>query len=225
MASRNSYGSPLNRRQFLTRSARASLSLPLLTPSIIAKSFAKDSLPGLVEAPEWVIEARKRIPASMVTQYFQTAGIAPASSMVIEEVANRLRDQNRFGPVDPRTGYFAQIEPDLRLHLAATFGSEPEEVALTHSTSEGINIASWSLNWSPGDEVIISNQEHPANIVPWYNLRDRFGIVIREINLDVGSNLLDEVQRTLSENTRMVSISHVSRNNGRMLRQRETMAL
>ena len=119
----------------------------------------------------------------------------------------------------------ARVEPDLRAQLGRVFGAETEEVALTHSTSEGISIVAWSLNWQPGDEVVISNIEHPANVVPWYVLRDRFGIVIREIDLSSGTNLLDEVRAQLSARTRMVSISHVSRNNGRTVRTGESAEL
>ncbi len=119
----------------------------------------------------------------------------------------------------------AKVEPDLRAQLGRVFGAETEEVALTHSTSEGISIVAWSLNWQPGDEVIISNIEHPANVVPWYVLRDRYGIVIREIDLSSGTHLLDEVRARLSARTRMVSISHVSRNNGRAVRTDESAEL
>lgn len=229
MPSNSAHLSRLSRRHFLSQTARASLALPFLpplfSPSLITKSFGESLVGFDSKAPEWVEQARKRIPASSVTRYFQTAGIAPSSSMTIEEVVNKLRDQNMFGPVDPRTADMAEIEPNLREHLAAAFGASQNEVALTHSTSEGINIASWSLNWAEGDEVIISNQEHPANIVPWYNLRDRFGIVIREIDLAVGTELIPEVQDQLSNRTRMVSISHISRNNGRALREADCAEL
>ena len=119
----------------------------------------------------------------------------------------------------------ARIEPDLRAQLGRVFGAGADEVALTHSTSEGISIVAWSLNWREGDEVVISNTEHPANVIPWYVLRDRFGIVIREIDLSTGTGLLDEVRGQLSDRTRMVSISHVSRNNGRTLRTDESAEL
>jgi len=119
----------------------------------------------------------------------------------------------------------AEIEPRLRAYLASTFAVGPTGVALTHSTSEGISIAAWSLNWQPGDEVVISNQEHPANVIPWYVLRDRFGIALREIDLNAGTSLLDEVRGVLSSRTRMVSISHVSRNNGRRVRTEESAEL
>ena len=225
MPSNSAHRSRLSRRHFLSRTARASLALPLFSPSLITKSLGENLLLFDRDAPDWVVQARKRIPAAMVGRYFQTAGIAPSSTMAIEEVATRLRYQNRFGPVDPRSADMAEIEPNLREHLAAAFGASQNEVALTHSTSEGINIASWSLNWAEGDEVIISNQEHPANIVPWYNLRDRFGIVIREIDLAVGTDLIQEVQNQLSDRTRMVSISHISRNNGRALREADCSEL
>ena len=65
----------------------------------------------------------------------------------------------------------------------------------------------------------------PANVIPWYVLRDRFGIVIREIDLGAGTGLIDQVRSQLSDRTRMVSISHVSRNNGRTLRPDESAEL
>ena len=73
--------------------------------------------------------------------------------------------------------------------------------------------------------MVISNTEHPANVIPWYILRDRFGIAIREIDLGTGTHLIDEIRGQLTERTRLVSLSHVSRNNGRMLREEESAEL
>lgn len=173
----------------------------------------------------WVARARAEIPAATGSVYLQTGGIGPAPEAVIDEVKERLDFQNQ-GPADPRYATdMARIEPALRAQLGRVFGAETEEVALTHSTSEGISIVAWSLNWQAGDEVIISNIEHPANVIPWYVLRDRYGIVIREIDLSSGTHLLDEIRARLSPRTRMVSISHVSRNNGRTLRTDESAEL
>ena len=173
----------------------------------------------------WVARARAQIPAATGSVYLQTGGIGPAPEAVIDEVKDRLEYQNQ-GPADPRYATdMARVEPDLRAQLARVFGAETEEVALTHSTSEGISIVAWSRNWQPGDEVIISNIEHPANVIPWYVLRDRFGIAIREIDLSAGTSLMDEVAAQLSPRTRMVSISHVSRNNGRTIRTDESAEL
>ncbi|MBT3328040.1 MAG: aminotransferase class V-fold PLP-dependent enzyme [Gemmatimonadales bacterium] len=211
----------LDRREFLVRSSLAAAAIVPI--GLVARLNGQAGSGGVQE--DWVRLARAEIPASTESAYFQTGGIGPASRRAIAEVAQRLEYQNR-GPADPRySPSMAEIEPNLRAYLSAAFGVGPDGVALTHSTSEGISIAAWSLNWERGDEVVLSNQEHPANVVPWYVLRDRFGIVIREINLDSGTSLLDEVRGVLSSRTRMVSISHVSRNNGRRLRTDESAEL
>lgn len=173
----------------------------------------------------WVARARAEIPAATGSVYLQTGGVGPSPTAVMATVTERLNFQNR-GPADPRYATdMARIEPDLRAQLGRVFGAGADEVALTHSTSEGISIVAWSLNWRSGDEVIISNVEHPANVIPWYVLRDRFGIVIREIDLTAGTSLIDEIHAQLSARTRMVSISHVSRNNGRTIRTDESAEL
>ena len=99
---------------------------------------------GIISNTGWVRRARRNIPATK-DLFFQTAGIGPSPKSVMKEVANYLELQNR-GPVNPEVyDIIGQIESDLRKKLADTFGAEEDEVTLTHSTSEGINIASQSL--------------------------------------------------------------------------------
>lgn len=213
------------RREFLANSGLAFACVPHLPiGKIAAWSDGKSGSSGWSH-DDWVNRVREEIPSLSKSIYLQTGGVGPSPGAVIEEVKSLLDFQNQ-GPADPRfSGPMGRIEPELRAHLGRSFVADTEEVALTHSTSEGINIVVWSLNWSSGDEVIISNQEHPSNVIPWYVMRDRFGVVIRTINFDVGTSLLDEVRQKLSSRTRMVSISHVSRNNGRRVRTDESAEL
>ncbi len=230
-----------SRRSFLRRSAGVMALAPVVPVGQLAFLDGRDgahpapasrpagSAPGRARSPRrqeaWVARARAEIPASTSHLYFQTGGIGPSPGAVIDHVQERLAFQNE-SPADPRRATeMARIEPDLRAQLGRVFGAGTDEVALTHSTSEGISMAAWSLNWREGDEVVISNTEHPANVIPWYVLRDRFGIVIREIDLSTGTGLIDQVRRQLSGRTRMVSLSHVSRNNGRTLRTDESAEL
>ena len=212
-----------DRRRFLRQSARWAALAPVVPVGRIAALHGGGSATAAQDA--WVARARAEIPAATGSVYFQTGGIGPSPTAVMATVSERLDFQNR-GPADPRyAADMARIEPDLRAQLGRVFGAETDEVALTHSTSEGISIVAWSLNWQPGDEVIISNIEHPANVIPWYVLRDRYGIGIREIDLSSGTRLLDQIRGQLSDRTRMVSISHVSRNNGRTVRTDESAEL
>lgn len=174
---------------------------------------------------DWIDRARAEIPASTGYRYFQTAGIGPSPTPVLDVVAERLHYQNRGPAAGDVYAEIAPVEPDLRAHIAHAFGADPDEVALTHSTSEGINIVSWSMDWKEGDEVIITNQEHPSNIIPWYNLRDRFGVQYRVVDFSTGADVVEEIRRTINGRTRMVSIPHVGRNNGRALTYAESARL
>ena len=206
----------LARRTFITRALTAGAVIPLGSLTALASEASPPS--KSFKSGDWVKDARAELPATGRSTYFQTGGVGLTPTRVLDGVSDRLHFQNQ-GPADPRySPGMASIEPTLRSYLAEQFGVPQGGVALTHSTSEGISIVAWSRDWSEGDEVIISNQEHPANVVPWFVLRDRFGIVIREINLDAGTDLIPEVRSALSSRTRMVSLSHVSRNNGRSLR-------
>ena len=220
---------PPGRRDFMRASALTLAALPLFPVGCVGRSEdPPDERPQERSDPtddDWIARARDQIPASTGTRYFQTGGIGPSPDAVIDEVKGRLDFQNRSPAAVDVSASMGEIEPALRSQLARVFGAAEREVALTHSTSEGISIVAWSLDWAPGDEVVISNQEHPANVVPWYVLRDRFGIVLREIDLDTGTYLLDEVRGALGPRTRMVSLPHVSRNNGRRIRTSDSAEL
>ncbi len=174
--------------------------------------------PGL---PDWVVKARQQIPATRESRYFQTGGIGASPAPVIERVSELLRVQNQ-GPADPRFfRVLKEAEDSCRPLLAETLGAREQEVGLTHNTTEGLNIAIWSIDWKPGDELVISNQEHPALLMPTYNLHRRLGVRYRVASIDLESDVVENVLRELSPRTRLVAISHVSRRSGRVVPGRD----
>lgn len=71
---------------------------------------------------------------------------------------------------DPTNGY-RRDELDANRELLATFvGAEPEEVAYTRSTTEGMNIFSMGVDWNEGDEILICTHEHNGGIEPYMTL-------------------------------------------------------
>ena len=206
-----------SRRSFLKNTAL----VPMLSPVFLLGSLSKAYAPSQNSLPQWISKARSDIPATK-NPFFQTAGIGPSPRSVMDVVSQNLHFQND-GPVDPSIyDIISKIEPNLRKKIAEMFGAFENEIALTHSTSEGINIASWSINWKKNDEVLITNQEHPANIIPWYSLSKRFGLKIKRLNFNSDSNIVHEIKKNISRRTRMISIPHVSRNNGRALTLQES---
>jgi hypothetical protein len=91
---------------------------------------------------------------------------------------------------------------------------EPEEIIFTKGTTESINIVakSWGKAFlEKGDEIIITSLEHHANIVPWQMIAEEKGAVLRVIPMDQSGILdMDAYKRLLNNQTRFVSLIHVS---------------
>ena len=91
--------------------------------------------------------------------------------------------------------------------------SSAAEIVFTKGATEAINLVASSCGRSlqPGDEIVLSEMEHHANIVPWHFLRERQGIVLRFIPVtDDGRLDLAAYRALLGPKTRMVAVSHMS---------------
>ncbi|HEV3250763.1 MAG TPA: cysteine desulfurase [Puia sp.] len=92
--------------------------------------------------------------------------------------------------------------------------SSREEIIFTRGATESINLVAntWGRkNIKAGDEIIISTMEHHSNIVPWQILCEEKGALLKVIPVnDEGELLLDEYEKLINANTRLVSIMHVS---------------
>ncbi len=87
------------------------------------------------------------------------------------------------------------------------------EIVFTRGTTESINLVAASLgqNIRPGDEILITHLEHHSNIVPWKLLCERTGAVLRVAPIDTdGAVRLDELQRMIGPQTRLLAVAHVS---------------
>lgn len=97
--------------------------------------------------------------------------------------------------------------------VARFINAEPTEVVWTKSATEAVNLvaSSFGLSLKAGDEIVLSEMEHHANIVPWHFLRERKGVVLKFIPvLDDGRLDMEAFKGLLSEKTRMVAVTHMS---------------
>jgi L-cysteine/cystine lyase len=106
----------------------------------------------------------------------------------------------------------------LRGLIGAIIGADADEIALTRSTTEGINIALFGLTWNRGDEVITTNLEHGGLYSPLGLLAHRHGVGIRTVNIGNGegdpSHLL---LAAITPRTRVIAISHLYWSTGSIL--------
>ena len=89
-----------------------------------------------------------------------------------------------------------------------------EEIVITRSVTEAINLVAYSYgraNIGPGDEILVSEMEHHANIIPWQLVADQVGATVKAIPItDIGELDLDAFKALLGPRTRMVAVAHVS---------------
>ena len=117
---------------------------------------------------------------------------------------------------------------EARAAVAAVLGGDLDEVALTHATSDGMNLGTWAVDWQAGDVAVTTTHEHAGGLGPLYALRGRLGVDIRFAAFDgAASNaeILAAFDRAIVPGTRLVSFSHVLWTTGLVMPVEEISAL
>lgn len=108
--------------------------------------------------------------------------------------------------------YLPTFREAVRAKLASFVNASPDEVALTSNTTEGLNLVINGLDLKEGDEVLMSNFEHPGHIGPWKLKEKRAGIKLREVPLGITPKSVDEIvgafAAAITPKTRMISVGH-----------------
>jgi len=104
---------------------------------------------------------------------------------------------------------------NTRKQVAALLNAASDrEIIYTSGTTQSINLVAYSWGGKflkTGDEIILSQIEHHANIVPWQIIAERVGAIIKVIPVDdTGTLSLDEYKKLLSDKTRLVAVNHIS---------------
>ncbi len=111
-----------------------------------------------------------------------------------------------------------------RTAVAGFVGVADDEVVFTKNATEGINLVAYAMSnastagadarrfvLGPGDEVVVTEMEHHANLVPWQELCRRTGATLRWLAVDDGGRLLlDDLASVVTERTRVLAFTHVS---------------
>ncbi len=107
--------------------------------------------------------------------------------------------------------------------------AESGEIVFVRGTTEGINLVAQSYgraNIKEGDEIIVSQMEHHSNIVPWQQLCQEKGAVLKVVPInEAGELLLDEYEKLLNGRTKIVAVAHASNALGTINPVKEMAAL
>lgn len=138
-----------------------------------------------------------------------TSGPVPARGLRAAEERARLElERGRSGAAHHEQLY--RMSGAVRSLLASPLGCEPGEIALTHSTTEGVNVVLSALALRAGDEILTTDEEHPGLLAPLAATARRSGISVRVVPF---AEVAGEVRAT----TRLVACSHVSWVSGRVV--------
>jgi selenocysteine lyase/cysteine desulfurase len=157
---------------------------------------------------------RADIPVLSRCVFLNTGTLGPSPRPVTEAFVRAYTQWQDAGPGDPHHYQARRASSEgARADLAALLGVDPDEVALTANVTEALNIVFSGLPWQPGDEVVISDEEHPAVFVPALHLR-RLGVRVR---ICPWERWAEGLPGFLGPRTRLLCASHVSSMTGRIL--------
>ena len=158
---------------------------------------------------------RSEIPALERCTYLNTAGSGPLPLPALHTLVDSYN----------RLAYFGQTNADIiadnksrlervRKHIAAFLNAGPQEIFFVRCIAEGVNTIAYMIDWKPGDEVIITDQENPATILPVFNLVKK-GITIKKLHVSEDPKaVLKEFKDLLTDKTKLVMVCQVMHSNG-----------
>jgi selenocysteine lyase/cysteine desulfurase len=152
--------------------------------------------------------------------FFNTGTLGSPPRVVLQAVTDHLGQAAGtiahwdYKPEHPDyfTGYRPEVE--IRRKLAALVGADPDEIALSQNATLGANYVANGLDLRPGDEVIITNQEHIGCEGPWQLKAKRYGVYVKKVTVPVPpespQQLIDLYVRASTPQTRVWAIPHLT---------------
>ncbi|HEY3876275.1 MAG TPA: aminotransferase class V-fold PLP-dependent enzyme, partial [Candidatus Kapabacteria bacterium] len=200
------------------RASYASTHRDAIEPAISRSTFATRKLAA--DEKYWNT-IRAEFPIMENILYLNNGTMGPSPRQVTDRVTDRIRH------VDATGDYSGDYEA-IRTALAHLVNAESgDQIAFTHNVSEAISIVSSGIELKAGDEVILTDQEHAGNAVPWLTRKKRDGIEIKFASITNGASggfapysddeILHSVEQTISSRTRAICVPHLTCTTGQLL--------
>ncbi len=215
-----------SRRTWMRQSFLATTGLAFLSDRIHTKLLAsQEGLAGMKDRDEkfWRL-VQKTFQFESGLRYFNNASLGPSPDLVVG-ATNEFRRQLDAFPSKYMWYEWKDEKEEVRKKMAAMLGVDPEEIALTHNTTEGMNLVASSLELEAGDEVILSDHEHHTGTIPWKYHQERKGVRLVRPKLPLVPNdkseIIEVYRQALTPRTKVVSMVHMTNTNGMILPVKE----
>jgi isopenicillin-N epimerase len=163
--------------------------------------------------------------------YLNNGTVGSSPRPVLQGVFDSFLETEKMDQEDPEQypiwGYEAYAA--YRDVLAQFVGATRDQIALTRNATESNNYIANGLELKTGDEVLMSDQEHPGGEQPWNLRAKRYGIVVRKFEIPKppknAAEILNRIHDAITPRTRIIFVSHITTTTGVVLPAKEIAAL
>ncbi|HET7696837.1 MAG TPA: aminotransferase class V-fold PLP-dependent enzyme [Vicinamibacterales bacterium] len=215
----------LSRRRFLRAGTSGAVAMTAFTNESLSRvaaaaaRAADTSAAELAKDEAYWREIQQAFTLDRTIVNLNNGGCCP-SPRVVHETLKRYLDLSNQAPVY----HMGQIlEPNIesvRRRLAAAFGCDPEEMAITRNASEALQIAQLGIDLAAGDEVVTTNQDYGRMLDTWDQRVRRDGITVKKISFPVPppsmDDLADRLISAIGPKTRVLHFCHITNLTGQI---------
>lgn len=217
----------MNRREF-ARLLAIGGAVPFVTPEISWARAAK--LPPTPASPDekfWSSVRDQFVMPKELTM-LNAANLCPSSGPVLEMLYKTTRDMDQ-DPSQENRVKLGEGREDTRKALAEFLRVTPEEIVITRNTSESNNLVSNGVDLKPGDEVLLSSDNHPSNHTAWQQKAKRYGFTVVDVptpNPHPGvDHYVEAFTKAITPRTKLISFTHQTSTVGDLFPAKELCAL
>jgi len=215
-----------NRRSFVTSLLGAGAALPVLRATAFrglaaAGPIAATRTPAdLATDEDYWGEIQRAFELDRTMINLNNGGCSPAPTHVLEQMIRDLRFSNEL-PVDHMWRILEPRLESVRRELAAEFGCDTEEMAITRNASEANETMIFGLDLKRGDEILVTNQNYPRMLTSWDQRVRREGLVLKQISIPLPppsqQDIVDRFRAAVTPRTRIIEVTHITNLSGQIM--------
>ena len=213
------------RRHFVESLVTAGAAVPALTNDGLdrlrglARRVSGRALADVARDADFWLQVQQAFTLDRTLINLNNGGVSP-SPRVVQEAMRRYLDYSNTAPAYTM---WQILEPEIeavRRRLAASFGCDPEEMAITRNASEALETVQLGIPLERGDEVLTTTQDYPRMLTTWHQRERREGIVVREITFPVPppsqDDLAERIERAITPKTKVIHVCHITNLTGQI---------